>query len=138
MLLGSLSLSLVPPAIAASLIAVAVSWLFLPNAPTYSIEHWTVDTSLVAFAVVAGPIAGGVSALYVRLIAFADRQIPRGAWSVATPLAVFAVLGMLALPFPELLGNGKDLVQETFTGSLALPLLAALIASVAGSVLPLE
>ncbi|HEY2050138.1 MAG TPA: chloride channel protein [Caulobacteraceae bacterium] len=126
-LLGSLSLSLVPPAIATSVIAVAVSWLFLPNAPAYSIEHWTVDSRLVTFAIVAGPIAGVVSALYVRLIAFADRQIPRGAWSVAAPLVVFAGLGALALPFPELLGNGKDLVQQTFAGSLALPLLAALI-----------
>jgi H+/Cl- antiporter ClcA len=127
-LLGSLSLSLVPAALATSLIAVAVSWLLLPDAPTYEIPHWTVNPSLTLFAIVAGPIAGVVSALYVRLIAFADLQAPSGAWKLVAPLGVFAVLGALALPFPELLGNGKDVVQATFTGSEALPLLAVVVA----------
>lgn len=126
-LLGSLSLSLVPAALAVSLIAVATSWLLIPNQPTYQIPHWTVSPSLIGFAVAAGPVAGVVSALYVRLIALADRQTPRGAWALIAPLCVFAGLGALALPFPQLLGNGKDVVQETFTGSDALPLLAALV-----------
>ena len=126
-LLGSLSLSLVPPALVASLIAVAVSWLLLPDAPTYDIAHWTVDPALIGFAVVAGPIAGAVSIAYVRLIAFADRQTPSGASAFLAPLAVFAALGALALPFPELLGNGKDVVQETFTSAPTLPVLAVLV-----------
>jgi H+/Cl- antiporter ClcA len=126
-LLGSLSLSLVPAALVTSLIAVGVSWLLLPDQPTYAIPHWTVNPSLIVFAVVAGPIAGVVSAFYVRLIAFADMRAPRGAWKVFAPLGVFAVLGALALPFPQLLGNGKDVVQEAFTGSDALPLLLALV-----------
>jgi H+/Cl- antiporter ClcA len=126
-LLGSLSLSLVPAALATSLIAVGTSWLLIPNQPTYAIPRWTVDPSLIFFSIVAGPIAGVVSALYVRLIASADMLAPRGAWKPIAPLAVFAVLGALALPFPQLLGNGKDVVQETFTGSDALPLLLALV-----------
>lgn len=38
-LLGTISLPLVPPALAAALIATAVSWLLLPNVPTY--DHFT-------------------------------------------------------------------------------------------------
>ncbi|MBV8577908.1 MAG: chloride channel protein, partial [Acetobacteraceae bacterium] len=39
----------------------------------------------------------------------------------------FAALGCLAIPFPELLGNGKDVVQRSFGGALPITLLLPLL-----------
>ena len=43
------------------------------------------------------------------------------------PCLVFALLGTLAIWFPEVLGNGKGLVQRTYTNQLGLALLIPLL-----------
>ncbi len=40
---------------------------------------------------------------------------------------LFAAVGALAIPFPQLLGNGKGPAQLAFDGALGLPLFAALV-----------
>lgn len=40
---------------------------------------------------------------------------------------VFPAIGLLAIPFPQLLGNGKGLAQTGFDSELGLPLAAALL-----------
>ena len=45
----------------------------------------------------------------------------------AATASLGARLGVLALRYPQRLGNGKDLAQSAFEGRLALPLLAALV-----------
>jgi CIC family chloride channel protein len=126
-LLGSLSVPLAVPALAASAIATAVSWLILPIEPTYTVSAYPISAPLIVWALLAGPAAGLVAVLYIRLIARADAAKPGGWLRLASPVAMFAVLRALAIPFPELLGNGKDVVQEVFVGKLGLPLLAALL-----------
>src|ERR1700733_12542226 len=68
---GMLALRFVLPALFASVIATAVSWLALPDAPTYLIPAYPGSVSSVAWAIAAGPIAGVVSVGYVRLITWA-------------------------------------------------------------------
>ncbi len=126
-LLGSLSLTLVPPALTASMIATAVSWLFLPNQPTYDVPAYHVTLDQTLWAVLAGPVAGLVAAGYVRLISFADAQKPGGIFALIEPVLVFASLGLLAVRYPQLLGNGKDVVQQTLLGQQGLALLFALV-----------
>jgi H+/Cl- antiporter ClcA len=58
---GRLALRYVLPAIFASVIATAVSWLALPDAPTYIIPAYSSSASIVVWALLAGPIAGVVS-----------------------------------------------------------------------------
>jgi len=41
--------------------------------------------------------------------------------------AVFPAIGLLAIPFPQLLGNGKSLAQAGFEGDLSVALAAALL-----------
>ncbi|WP_048861723.1 chloride channel protein, partial [Acidisphaera rubrifaciens] len=43
------------------------------------------------------------------------------------PVIVLGLLGVLSVPFPQLLGNGRDVAQEAFTGGVGLPLLAVLV-----------
>ena len=42
-------------------------------------------------------------------------------------MIVFTVLGVVALAYPQILGNGQDVVQLTFTGNLAVVTLAVLV-----------
>jgi H+/Cl- antiporter ClcA len=124
---GVLALRLVLPALVASLIATAVSWIWLPNAPTYQIPAYPSSPSIVAWALLAGPTAGVVSVIYVRLIAWADRGKPRG-WRrlVAPPLAL-GLLGVVSIAFPQILGNGKDIAELAFTDQVTSILLLILL-----------
>lgn len=119
-LLGTLALPLVAPALATSFIATAVSWIFLPDSPTYHIPVYSVSGPLLLWAVLIGPAAGLISAAYVRLIAWADALKPRTtSWLIAAPIATLLALGMVSIRVPGLLGNGKDVVQLAFLGRMA-------------------
>src|SRR6202522_2426533 len=63
---GVLALRYVLPALFASVVATAVSWLVLPDAPTYLIPSYANSASIATWALLAGPIAGVVSVGYVR------------------------------------------------------------------------
>jgi CIC family chloride channel protein len=126
-LLGSLSLSNVLAAVATSSLAVWVSWTMLPNAPTFSVAPLALSGSLLTWAVLAGPLIGAASAVYVRVIAWAEAGAPKGWRAIAAPIAVFAALGVLAVWFPEVLGNGKNVVQQAFSSRIATPLLCWLL-----------
>ena len=58
---GVLALRYVLPALLASVVATAVSWIWLPDAPTYRIPAYSSSISCMAWALLAGPIAGVVS-----------------------------------------------------------------------------
>lgn len=52
---------------------------------------------------------------------------PRGWMRVAAPIVVFAALGMLAIAYPQLLGNGKNVIQLALVAQLSVALLAVLL-----------
>jgi chloride channel protein, CIC family len=124
---GVLALRLVLPALMASLIATSVSWLALPDTPTYVIPAYEASIPIAVFAVLAGPIAGLVSVGYVRAIAWADRNKPKGWRRIIAPVLALGALGVVSIQFPQLLGNGKDVTALAFTGEVAPWLLLALV-----------
>ena len=75
---GMLALRYVLPALFASVVATAVSWVALPDAPTYLIPAYSSSISCVVWALLAGPVAGVVSVGYVRIVTWADRNKPQG------------------------------------------------------------
>ena len=115
---GVLALRYVLPAIMVSLVATGVSWLGLPNTQTYEVPRYANTPMVLLFAIVAGPIAGVMSVAYVRLIMWADRNKPEGWRRFTEPLVVMSALGAMSIWYPQLLGNGKDLSQLAFAGSL--------------------
>jgi chloride channel protein, CIC family len=127
-LLGTLTLPLVLPALATTLIATTVSWVVLPNVPTYLIPTYHVHASEVVWALIVGPLAGLASVGYIRLIARAHSMRPAGWMRLLVPLAVFAALGGVSIAYPQLLGNGKNVVQLALVGQLGVVLLAVLLA----------
>ena len=113
-LLGSMSLSLVPPALATTALATATTWLLMPDRATYDVPFYPASPVLLAGAVALGPIAGLAAAGYVKLICWADAKKPSG-WAVGiAPIVVFGALGLTSIGMPQLLGNGKDTVQAAF------------------------
>ncbi len=126
-LMGSLALSNVLPAFVASFTGIAISWLLLPNEPAYIFPVLNVSGSLILWALLIGPLIGLISLVYVRAIGWAQTHKPKGWQVIALPIVVFTAVGVMSLKFPEILGNGKNIVQLTFDNKIGAGLLCWLI-----------
>ena len=126
-LLGTMAISTMLPALAASFAATAVSWLLLPNQPTYRVPSLSVTAPLIGWALIAGPFIGWVSTWYVRFIIWADKHKPKGWQIFALPILIFAGIGIVSMWFPELLGNGKNVVRLAFDNQMAIGLICWLL-----------
>ena len=124
---GKLALRYVLPALFTSLIAVGVSWLALPDAPTYVIPSYAISASVMLWALFAGPIAGLASVGYVRMVTWADRHRPQGWQRYTLPVLIMTSLGVVSIWFPQILGNGKDVSELAFTGKVAPALFLTLL-----------
>jgi chloride channel protein, CIC family len=128
-MMGSISIPVILPALACSWIATATAWLYLPDRPTYAdIPSYHSSMPLLVWALLAGPVIGLVASGYIRLIGWVSHHQASGRVALIAPLVAFGLLGLVALAFPQLLGNGKDMAHEAFLGSGGLALLLALFA----------
>lgn len=125
--LGTLSLPVVVLAVVVSSVATVASWLLIPAEITYTTPKFSLHTRDVVFALLLGPIMGLLSLLWVRAIGWAKQRKPTGWKRYAAPIIVFTVLGFTAMRFPDLLGNGKGLVQMALTTTPALHLVGTLL-----------
>jgi H+/Cl- antiporter ClcA len=127
-LVGSISLPVILPALACSAVATQTARWYLTDHATYTgIPHYHSSASLVVWAFLLGPLAGLLAAGYIRFIGWITYHRAEGrALLVAMPVA-FGVLGLLGIAYPELFGNGKGIVGETFVGGGGLSLLLALV-----------
>jgi len=124
---GALKLRFVLPALVTSLIATGVSWAFLPDAPLYLIPAYQGSLSSTTWALLAGPVVGLFSVLYVRSVVWADVHKPRGWYRFLAPVIALGMVGGLSIPVPQLLGNGRDVAELAFLGQLSPLLLMALV-----------
>ncbi|HLH09168.1 MAG TPA: chloride channel protein [Terriglobales bacterium] len=124
---GKLALRFVLPALFASLIATGVSWLGLPNAPTYHIPSFPLSASVFLWTLAAAPIFAFGSILYVRLVRWADKNKPRRWQRFIAPAVILGLAGIVSIGFPEILGNGKDLSQLLFADQVGTRLVLALL-----------
>ncbi len=126
-LLGSLALPNVLPALLVSFIATWVSWLFLPQNPAFQVPEFTVTTGMLVWSILFGSCAGLISVAYVRLVGTAQIKVPAGVLRLLLPPLVLTGLGLAAIRFPELLGNGKDVVQNAMDNKMNVVLLLSLL-----------
>jgi H+/Cl- antiporter ClcA len=116
-LLGSVTWEVAVPALTCSIVATSISWTLLPMRMTYATPPYALSPNLLAWAAVVGPLIGLSTVGYVRLIGWADLHKPRSAAArLVAPLVVFPCLALGAVWLPELIGNGKDVVQVAFDG----------------------
>ncbi len=132
-LLGSISLRLALPALLCSAVATVASWVFLPTGPVYDIPEYRLSVPLVVWSLWAGPLLGLMTVFLVRAIDWSEAHKPVGNVRVfLLPVVVFLLLGLASTAYPQLLGNGQDVVQLALTAEfpcsllLILPLLKAL------------
>jgi H+/Cl- antiporter ClcA len=123
---GALALRFVLPALVTALVATGVSWVFLPDAPTYTIPAFQGSLSSAGWALLAGPIVGLISVVYVRAVAWADAHRPKGWRRILAPVIALTILGAASIPLPQLLGNGRDVTELAFAGQIG-PLLLGVL-----------
>jgi CIC family chloride channel protein len=125
-LLGTLAIPQVVPALVAALLGTAFSWVLLPNRPAYSVDVVASPFAQIVWAAVTGPIIGMAAAGYIRVIGWSDRKRVEGPWIILGPILTLGALGGVSIVFPQLLGNGKELVERAYADRLSFGLLAVL------------
>jgi len=126
-LLGTFELRALVVAVATSAIAAAVAWIGLGNEHQYTVPPFVLSTPLVAWSIVCGPLFGFAAYGFVRLTTRARANAPKDGRLPVLALVNFAVIGVLAMRFPQLLGNGKGPASLGFDGTLTIGLAAALL-----------
>jgi chloride channel protein, CIC family len=122
-LLGSFAFELFGPIVVSCVSATLISRILIADHPSYAIPHYSLAAPrelLVDLAV--GALLGVASALYVRAIEVAARladRVPRRLAKLLPTLALGAV-GVLAVRFPEILGNGYEPANAALLGVLPL------------------
>lgn len=114
-LLCSSNWSLLIPALITSAIATLVSWSGLGIESIYHVDDITLSSSLLVWAVLTSPIFGFLAYWFMRIAtrqrknSFHDRKM------IIASLLNYTFIGILAIYFPVLLGNGKSAVQMEFS-----------------------
>lgn len=127
-LLRSAAPKAVVSAFAACAIATVVPWIGLGDQTLYHLGAYRISTALVVWSLPAGAIIG-VAAHYFSLgAAWARRHAPHDVRLLPWCLAVFGAIGVAAVFFPALPGNGKGPLQLGIAGDLGLQLALALLA----------
>lgn len=126
-LLGTFELRALIVAVATSAIAAAVAWIGLGNEHQYTVPPFVLSTPLVAWSIVCGPLFGFAAYGFVRLTTRARANAPKDGRLPVLALLNFAAIGVLAMRFPQLLGNGKGPASLGFDGTLTIGLAAALL-----------
>lgn len=127
LLVGTISLPIVLPALVCSGIATATAWVYLPRFATYlNLPDYRFTVTLMVWALVVGPVVGLASVAWVRLIAFVSHHRPTGQAALVAPLAAFTIVGVIGIHYPQVFGNGKDMARDAFIGLGGLGLFAVL------------
>jgi len=128
-LLCSFNLAVILPALATSGIAVAVSWLCLDNVPMYHIAAAIkLSSALVIWSIMAGPIFGFAAFWFMRIANIARSKALHDYRMLLACCINFTIIGVLAIYFPVLLGNGKSPVQLEFDDTTSIELSVILLA----------
>lgn len=126
-LLGTFEMRALIVAVVTSAIAAIVAWLGLGNEHQYTVPAFVLSTPLVAWSVVCGPLFGFAAYGFVRLTTRARANAPKDWRLPVFALLNFAVIGVLSMGFPQLLGNGKGPALLGFDGTLTIGLAAVLL-----------
>lgn len=109
------SWSLLVPALITSAIATLISWSGLGIESIYHVADLKLSTSIMAWSILTSPIFGFCAYWFIRIAnqqrkkSFHDRKM------ILAALLNFSMIGVLAMYFPVLLGNGKSAVQMEFS-----------------------
>ena len=119
-LIGSITLPVMLPAIACSAIATATAWVYLPDRAVYlGIPDYRFTWPVMTWALLAGPVIGLVSAGYIRLIGWVSHHRARGTRALVAPVIAFGILGVIGIWYPQLFGNGAAMIGAAMQAPLS-------------------
>lgn len=124
---ATFNLRVLVPALATSTIAAFVAWIGLGNESQYTVPHFGLCASLVAWSIVMGPVFGVAAYAFTEATKAARAKAPRNWQLPVLSLLNFVAIGLLAIYFPQLLGNGKGPAQLGFDSQIGLGLAAILL-----------
>lgn len=128
-LLGSFALELLGPIVVSCVVATAVARTLPVPHPAYVIPQYELlHPGVLLLGLALAPILGLASAIYVRVMGWVEVELdrlPRWSAPLLPPLGL-AVVGLLALRWPQVLGNGFDTVHAMLLGTVPLELLLVL------------
>ena len=128
-ILGSFAMDLLGPIVVSCVVATIVSRAFVSGDATYLIPQYALlRPPQVFLGLAVAPVLGAASAIYVRVLGWAEVRLhllPAWLRPLLAPLAL-ALVGAASIRFPELLGNGYDTVNSALFGDVPLLLLVAL------------
>jgi len=127
-LVGTFNCSVALPALATSSIAAIVASIGLGDTTQYTVPVYAISGSLIGWSIVCGPIIGLAACAFTRWTSMARTHAARGWHLPLATLLNFAVIGLLAGPFPALLGNGRGPAQVGFDGEMGVEIAATLLA----------
>jgi chloride channel protein, CIC family len=128
-LVGSLALPTVLPALVCSGVATVTAWITLSSGPTYrDIPGYHFSGAVMVWSLPAGLVIGLLALFYVRLIGWVSFHRARGATILWMMPLTFTAVGVIGLQYPQLFGNGQDMAHAAFLGLGGAGLLFALFA----------
>ncbi|MHC1478657.1 chloride channel protein [Frateuria aurantia] len=100
----------------------------------YHVPLWSRTHGLLWWSLLAGPLLGLAGEGFARLTDWARRRAPVGAGMIPWSLAVFSLIGLASMLYPQVLGNGRGPAAESFDASLSLQLALILLLLKLGAV----
>jgi len=125
-LLAEISFATALPALATAAIATIVARIDVASTPLYTMPRFDLSPSLFVWAVLASPLLGFTALGFVRLVRLMEGIRPRSWRIVVLMPLVFTAVGLIAIPFPAVLGNGRALGQTAFSALIPIGLIAVL------------
>jgi CIC family chloride channel protein len=129
-IIGSASVSVFSPLVVASVMGTIVARIMFGDEPAFLNvpEYALVSPVELAFYVVLGVLAGIVATTFIKGICWIEdlwEKVPLPEWS--TPVIGGAIVGGMALVFPQILGVGYETIDVALQGKGVLWVLATLI-----------
>lgn len=126
-LLGTFATAAAIPALLTSVIAATVAWIGLGNDAQYSVPMFSLSHSLMAWSILIGPLFGFAAYGFSRLESGARGSAPTDWRLLPSCLLAFLLIGLGAIFYPQLLGNGKGPIQLGFNDDVSIQLAATLL-----------
>ncbi|MGE4481171.1 chloride channel protein [Acidocella sp.] len=124
-------------ALSTSCIAAVLAWSVLGNEPQYHIPAFSLSVPLMMLCVLSAPFIGLAGHGFNRFTAAMRKNMRTDGWLIWRCLAVFTLIGLAAMAFPQLPGNGKGPIQLGLDSAiplhLGLALLALKVAAIGGA-----
>lgn len=122
------SWSILVPALITSAIATLISWSGLGIESIYHVADLKLSTSIMAWSILTSPIFGFCAYWFIRIANQQRKQSLHDRKMILAALLNFSMIGILAMYFPVLLGNGKSAVQMEFSSFAGISFSALILA----------